>query len=541
MRNATLKVLDCTFRDGGYYNDWFFKPETVRAYLECIDAAGVDIVELGFRLPPQKEFRGPFAYSTDRFLQSLNVPSRLRIAVMVNARDLLEQPGSMADSVAKLFAPRADSLVSIVRIASHLRDVERCDELAFTLRELGYEVGLNLMQVGGKSLADINRLVAAVQNWRTVNVLYFADSLGSMTPDDVRPLVSALADSWNGELGIHTHDNMGLALVNALAAIEAGATWIDGTVLGMGRGAGNARTEHLLVELVRRYQAEYNPAALFPLVLEDFEQLRKQYGWGPNLLYYLSAAYGIHPTYVQEMLARNHHESHQIIQGLETLRNSGSQASFQSGVLNQALLGVGDAVEGTWSPNGWAEARDVLIVGPGPGTRTHRQEITSFIRSHNPLVLCLNTHEVIASELVTAYAACHHSRILMEADRYRNLNRPLIIPVGLVPERLRNRLLGVEVLDYGVHVEEGSFELRDHSCTIPSLLVAAYALAVATRGGAKRILLAGFDGYGSGDPRQDAMGEVFRRYLSHSQSVPLIAITPTSYPLEQGSVYSPSI
>ena len=67
----TLQILDCTFRDGGYYCDWHFDKPIVQKYLSAVSAAKVNIVEIGFRFINQKEFLGPFAYSTDDFLNSL--------------------------------------------------------------------------------------------------------------------------------------------------------------------------------------------------------------------------------------------------------------------------------------------------------------------------------------------------------------------------------------------------------------------------------------------------------------------------------------
>ena len=69
-----IKILDCTLRDGGYYNNWDFNDSIVKKYLSAMSTAKVDIVEIGFRSLPQKKILGKFAYSEDDFLNSLSLP-----------------------------------------------------------------------------------------------------------------------------------------------------------------------------------------------------------------------------------------------------------------------------------------------------------------------------------------------------------------------------------------------------------------------------------------------------------------------------------
>ena len=82
-------------------------------------------------------------------------------------------------------------------------------------------------------------------------------------------------------MGIHTHDNMGKALQNTLTAIEAGATWLDATVTGMGRGPGNARTEELAIEIAEMRGEPANLVPLLSLIRSYFQPLKNECGWAP--------------------------------------------------------------------------------------------------------------------------------------------------------------------------------------------------------------------------------------------------------------------
>ena len=103
-------ILDCTLRDGGYYCDWDFDESIVKKYLTAVSKAKVDIVEIGFRFLPQKGHLGPFAYSTDEYLETLSLPSNLDIAVMVNAKEIIEAEMEVDAVLNLLFSKKSDQM-----------------------------------------------------------------------------------------------------------------------------------------------------------------------------------------------------------------------------------------------------------------------------------------------------------------------------------------------------------------------------------------------------------------------------------------------
>ena len=150
MKNKKIKILDCTLRDGGYYNNWDFDPDLVETYLNAMEKASIDVIEIGFRSPPKKAFMGPFVYSLDDYLESLSLPKNILIGVMINATDYLKAPEDPVVMINKLFQPRDKSPVGLVRIAINFDQVLEAEVLASHLKELGYQVGLNMMQSHGK-------------------------------------------------------------------------------------------------------------------------------------------------------------------------------------------------------------------------------------------------------------------------------------------------------------------------------------------------------------------------------------------------------
>ena len=535
-----IKLLDCTLRDGGYYNSWDFEPTVVQKYLNAMSSSGVNMVEIGFRLRPANAFLGAFAYSTDEYLAGLNIPASLPLAVMVNASEFLLYPGGGVSAVNAFFAPSASSRVSMVRLALRSKDIAKTKPIALRLKELGYKLAINLMQIDALNEGELTSAAREIDSWAVVDILYFADSLGNLEPESTQRIVKTLASAWPGELGFHSHDNKGQALVNCMAAVDAGVAWLDSTILGMGRGAGNARTESLLVELEHRKLGSYHVPSLYPLVLEEFASLHKRYGWGTNLFYHISAVEGIHPTYVQELLASDRYSSDEILSALKYLSRTEAR-SYSSDRLGVAIRGSESGCNGTWHASSLATGRSVLIIGPGASTAPHIDAIAQYIRRSRPVVLCLNVNRAVPNDLVSAYVTCHESRLLIEAHHYSDLGRPIILPLGMVPEGVLPLLSGVEVFDYGLRLSVGQVEFGDTGCVLPSTLSGAYAIAIAMASGAERILVSGFDGYAAGDSRQDEMIEVLAQCQRMPNAIPIVAVTPTNYPITQRSIYEPGL
>ena len=534
-----LRVLDCSLRDGGYYNQWDFGPELRDAYLRCMGAISIDAVEVGFRSAVSKGFAGAHYFTTDEYLSRIPLPANAEIAVMTNASDFLADQAGPAACVERLFNTRAQSPVGLVRVAAHYEQAAEVVPALRRLKDLGYQVALNLMQVSERSETDL-ATTARIAADAGVDILYIADSLGVLDGERVTQIIETLRQSWHGDLGIHTHDNMLRALDNSLAAVRAGAKWVDGTVLGMGRGPGNVRTEFLLLQFNQAFGTNYNALPIIDLIRDEFEPLQQRYGWGPNPYYFLSAVHSIHPTYIQEMMSDRRYSSEDIAHAIEFLKNSGSR-SFRSDTLHKATSFYGKAATSSRDVSGWARGRPMLLVARGPGAERHRDGLLRFIERYQPIVLALNRFVAVPEEAIDAWAACHPMRLGAELGLYEGIRKPLVAPLSELPAHYRSRMPEIEVLDYGLGIEAGRFEFHAHGCAIPKPLVAAYACAFANSAGASRVFLAGFDGFPLGDPRQSEMAEVFDLYQNTPETAPLIAITPTTHAIETASVYDPWI
>jgi len=530
------KLIDCTLRDGGYYTDWDFSHDLISKYLRAMHDVSVDYVELGFRSFADVGFKGGCAYTRDEFIRHLDIPSDLKIGVMVNAGELLDHPDGINSALSALFVYENKSPVTLVRVAFHPAEIDGSLKICAWLKERGYTVGLNIMQIASCTAEEIKDIASQASSL-PIDVLYFADSLGQMTQDDVSIIVDNLRKGWKGEIGIHAHDNMGMALANTLQAINDDVLWVDSTITGMGRGPGNTKTELLILELENYRKQPVNFASLLSVIEEYFKPLQSKFEWGTNFYYYLAGKYGIHPTYVQEMIKDPKYQQEDILTIIDYLRENGGK-KFRLDALESGRYFYDSQSVGSWIPSALMAAQDVLIIGPGPGAVAHKKAIEDYIRAKKPVVLALNTVSVIEESLVSARVVCHPIRLLADHHQLSGLSQPLITPSSVLPEYVRNKFSGKELYDFGISITPNTFVFNESNCIVPTTLVAIYAFAVATSGKANRILLAGFDGYSSDDSRRKEMDEYLEIFQEQPNVPELIAITPSLYRLHQASVYA---
>jgi len=537
MTNYKLKILDCTLRDGGYYNNWDFSEELINDYLQTMSDIKIDYVELGFRSLNKNEYRGPCYYTTDDFLNSLKIPKNLKISVMVNANEILSNNFNSPISAIKfLFKKKKYSKVNLVRIACHLEEIKKIIEPAKFLKSQGYSVGLNLMQIADKSEDDIKEISELVNDSK-FDVFYFADSMGNLNKSKTSNIINLIREKFNGELGIHAHDNMGKALDNTLLASESGVNWLDSTVYGMGRGPGNVKTEYLIIEIKKRFNLKINYFSILKLIDNYFKKLMDKYKWGSNPYYYIAGMNNVHPSFIQSMLNDNRYSSAEILEVLENLKTQGGK-KFNKEILELRSQSYKTKSDGNWDPKSFIKSRNVLILGSGPSIQKHSVAIQRFITKKKPIVISLNLQSLINNKFIDMIAVCHTLRLFADIDSYKKVKCPIILPINSLSKNIKRKLKGIDIRNYGIQVLSDTFKFGKKSSIIPNPLAISYSLAICNSGGAKKIYLAGFDGYEENDARGVEMDKVFSLYSNLDKVAELISITQTKYKIKSSSIYA---
>lgn len=539
--SAKSKILDCTLRDGGYYNNWDFEKDKIESYVNAVSKLGVEWIEIGFRSKNKNGFRGACAYSTDKYISALSIDKSINYGVMVNATEFIEHGSLLVEVLEELFPNNSNqTLISFVRIAFYASDLEQTMLASEILKNKGFVVMCNLMQAGTLNTADISA-VALRASMSPIDALYFADSVGGMNAKEIERVISAIRVNWKGDIGIHAHDNMGMALQNTLAAMNLGCTWLDSTIAGLGRGAGNAKTEILAIELAEINGKKIDLLPVIELIKEYIGPIREISKEFESIYYYLSGKFNIHPTYIQEMLSDARYSIGDMLSIVNKLKE-GDAKTYTLGDLNRARYLNGQESEGEWNPVTFFNARDVLVLGSGEGALRHKFAIETYIKNHKPLVISLNLQTSISKSLIDYIVICHPLKLATELDSLLQFGIPIVAPAQsykILEAGGEYSLKKEKILDFGLKIDSDCQTVKydSTSCTLRSPVAAAYAFAIACSGGANQILLAGFDGYEIGDMRQAEMDQVIELHGKAVNGKPLVAITPTKYALTTKSIY----
>ena len=521
--NSKIKILDCTLRDGGYYNNWNFQTLVINNYLQAVSNSKIDIVEIGFRFIKRNNNFGELAFSEESFLKKINIPKKMKIAVMINGNEFIKN----LEKIKKLFVEKRNSKISLVRIAININDYYKIKDIAKLIKSKNYKIAVNLMQSNNIKKNILIKIIKNIKNWKCCDILYFADSFGSMDHVEVKRISLIIKNYWKKDFGFHGHDNRSLALSNTLEAIKNSVTYVDSTILGMGRGAGNLQTEKILIELNTSNKHNGNSKEL-SICLNDFNFLKSKYGWGSNIFYHSAALNNIHPTYIQTLLSDERYTNKQIFDSIDFLSKKTS-VSFDSNIMMNSIYSPQKKKKGEWSALNWLKNKNVLIVGSGPSLINEKNKITNFIKKNNPKVIFLNINKVFNEKIATATIACHEARILGDLNMYKNLKNPLIIPFSNLDKFIKKSLTNNNIYDYSLTLKDDTFQVNSNGCVLKWPLAIAYALAVVTKANAKHIYLAGFDGYKRDDLRSGEMNEIFKFYNKLESRIKLSMITKSIY------------
>jgi 4-hydroxy 2-oxovalerate aldolase len=433
MKNK-FKILDCTLRDGGYYNNWNFEKKLINEYLKAINETNIQYIELGFRTLSKKKIKGNTAYTTDEFINSLSIPRNLKIGVMVNASDFLQSGLNNKKACEQLFPETKNTKIKFVRLACHIDEPFKIVKAISWLKKNNFMVTINLMQISEIQENQI-RKICSLSKKLNIDVLYLADSLGSLKPQDTFKIVNLFKKYWRSNLGIHAHNNMKLALANSITANTNGVKWIDGTVLGMGRGPGNVKTEELIKYFYRKLGKKTEIEVMNKLINKHFSSLKQQYNWGPNKYYYLAAKTKIHPTYIQEILSDKRYSKFNYLKIINNLKNIDTK-KYNPFVLLKSMNFFLGKPKGSWSPFSLLHNRKILIVGAGNSVSKYKKSLENFVLKNNIYVICLNTVENFNNSLINLRVICHPLRILSDIFFHNNSRKDLALPVSMIPKKI---------------------------------------------------------------------------------------------------------
>ncbi len=288
MFRPQIKVLDCTVRDGGLINNHDFDEKFVRAVYKAISESGVDYMEIGYR-NSKKLFSaqdyGLWKFCDDdvilRIIEGIKSDTKISIMVDVDRVEL--------DDI----KPKTESPVSMIRVASYVKDIDKAIYMVNNFAEKGYETTINIMAISKDQGVELDEALYQIEEESKVDVVYIVDSFGALYQEPVEILVKKFKSiAKSREIGFHGHNHQQLAFGNTIEAIIHGANYLDGTVYGIGRAAGNCPLE-LLVGFLKNPKFDIRP--ILDLISKELIPLRDKIEWGYIIPYAISGMMNEHP------------------------------------------------------------------------------------------------------------------------------------------------------------------------------------------------------------------------------------------------------
>lgn len=297
MFRPEIKVCDCTIRDGGLMNSSNFSLETVRNVYKAACASGIDYVELGYRnsrdMFDPAEF-GPWRFCDESMLrqviEGVEKNHGTKIAIMQDAHK----------AVAEDVLPREESVIDMIRVATYVKDVDKAIFLANSAHEKGYETAINIMSVSNVNERELDEALAQIEAETQVKVVYIVDSFGAMYSEDVEYMINKFRSILKTkEIGIHCHNQQQLGYANTIEAIIRNVNYVDSTLYGFGRAAGNCPTE-LLIGFLKN--PKYNIRPILEVIGTDIMPIRETMHWGYSIPYMIAGMLNLHPQEAMNMM-----------------------------------------------------------------------------------------------------------------------------------------------------------------------------------------------------------------------------------------------
>jgi 4-hydroxy 2-oxovalerate aldolase len=286
-----VKVLDCTIRDGGLVNNFDFHDDFVRNLYTTCTEAGVDYMEFGYKsskkiFAPSKFGIWKFCNEDDirRIVDENNSPLKLSVMADTGKTDYHED-----------ILPKQQSAIDMIRVATYIHQIPSALDIIKDAHDKGYETCVNLMSISLVSESELDDALEMLSR-SEAECIYLVDSFGALYSEQIRALTRKylqVAEQTGKTIGIHAHNNQQLAYANTIEALVMGASYLDATVAGLGRGAGNCPLE-LLLGFLRN--PKYNIRPVIKFIQENIPALQeKGVAWGFNIPYMLTGQFNLHP------------------------------------------------------------------------------------------------------------------------------------------------------------------------------------------------------------------------------------------------------
>ncbi len=475
-----VELLDCTLRDGAYLLQKKFGNTNIKGIISGLIDAKINIIEIGF-LQNEGNEDGSTVYKNSREASKLILGDKKESIISVLADYSRYDISNLDDYDGKS--------VDLIRECFFKHEYHEAIQACKIIKEKGYKVFVQPVDILGYSDKELLELLDEI-NQLEPDGMSIVDTFGSMYQEDLHRVFEIINHNLleSCKIGFHSHNNMQLsnALSQEFVRISSGKRKIviDGTISGMGRGAGNTPIELIAQYLVSKYGYSYDMDKLLDLIDTYMDNIRSRCNWGYTTSYFVAGCYSAHVNNI-DYLSKKNSIRHKDIGLILNKIGSEERKRYNYDLLEQTYIEMMkadiDDTAAICELRHKMENKKVLVLIPGMTISTKRELIDDYIEENKPYIISVNfIHENIKSDYiylsnVKRYQYWSNSKKFLETNKI------------LTSNLINNQPLKNSVIVSFTRLVKRGWKLLDNSTIMLLRLLDEINVS--------NIAIAGFDGY----------------------------------------------
>lgn len=479
----SLKLLDCTLRDGGYVNDWEFGHDTMTSILERLVSSGVDVIEIGF-LDARREFDinrsiMPDTESVKRIYGNVSKGNAMIVGMIDYGTCPIENLQSCSESY-------LDGIRVIFKKDKMYEAMAYCKQVS----DLGYKVFTQLVSITSYSDKELLELIS-LANELSPYALSIVDTYGLLHQDNLSHIFDIMNANLNSSIsiGYHAHNNFQMAYANCIEILNKKVKrdiLVDATLYGMGKSAGNTPIEIISVYMNENFDKQFDVSQMLEAIEINIMDIYNEVPWGYNLFYYIAASNKCHPNYVSFLMNKKTLSIKSISEILKGIEPGKKLLYNKEHIEELYFLYQQTECEDNAVISALAKelgAKKILLIGPGSNVAFEGDKIRNYISENQPIVLAIN---YIPDGLMPHYLFITNSKRYAQMATKLSEARHMSIKTIATSNVTKTKDSFTYVLNYSSLIDMET-EIPDNSLIM--------LLRCLEKLGVKEIGLAGFDGY----------------------------------------------
>lgn len=385
-----IQVLDCSLRDGAYVVDKFFGSLFMQGMLKGLVEANLDVIEIGFFQDDELGQGKPVFLNSEQTLPFLREYKDTNCIFCVFAAFSRYSISNLDDC--------CEGGISLIRVGFTKEERYAVIDYCKIIKEKGYLLSVQPVDILGYSSEELHELILMV-NALEPYCFSIVDTYGSMYEEDLNLVFSQVHSNLNqkSKIGFHSHNNlqMSVSLSQSFARMTENLreAVIDTTILGLGRGAGNAPTELLLRYLQHKFNYDYHLEIIFDLIDTYVEPLKRKATWGYHASLFLAGIYNTHVNNISYLKEKSSMDSNTLRLILEKVdgdkRKQYDYSLLESLYMEHFSVNFDDTLCFSNLKENLG-GQGVLILVPGTSIEKQKEKIFSLIEKENPKIIAVN-------------------------------------------------------------------------------------------------------------------------------------------------------